>query len=64
MYNLPPIPPCQSNRIRDANAKWVVKSTSVVKRQNEKIQYDLDARLCCDDNKHIKDLSMSKLFQP
>ena len=45
-HNLPPIPPRQIGRVRDANAKWVVKSTSVVKRQNAKIQYDLDARLC------------------
>jgi len=45
-HNLPPIPPRQRGRARDANATWAVKSTSAVKRQNAKIQYDLDARLC------------------
>ena len=46
MHNLLPIPPRQRGRVRDANATWAVKSTSAVKRQNAKIQYDLDARLC------------------
>ena len=45
-HNLPPIPPRQRGRVRDANATWAVKSTSAVKRKNAKIQYDLDARLC------------------
>ena len=45
-HNLPPIPPRQTSRVRDANATWAVKSTSAVKRKNSKIQYDLDARLC------------------
>jgi hypothetical protein len=45
-HNLPPIPPCPRGRVRDENVKRAMKSPSKVKRQNEKIQYDVDARLC------------------
>lgn len=44
--NLLPIPPHKRSQVRDENAKSVAKSTSMIKRQNAKIQYDLDGRLC------------------
>jgi hypothetical protein len=47
IHNLPPIPPCPRGRLRYVNAKRIVKSPSKAKRRNEKIHYDVDARLCC-----------------
>jgi hypothetical protein len=44
--HLPPILPCPKGRVRHENVKRATKSPSKVKRQNEKIQYDVDARLC------------------
>ena len=45
-HNLSPIPPRPRGRVRHENVKCATKSPSKVKRQNEKIQYDVDARLC------------------
>ena len=45
-HNLPSIPPCPRDQVRDGNAKCVIKSPSKVKRKNEKNQYDVDTSLC------------------
>ena len=45
-HNLPLIPPCPRGQVRHENVKRAMKSPSKVKIQNEKIQYDVDARLC------------------
>ena len=45
IHNLPPIPHRARGRQRDKNAKRVAKSQSKIKKQNEKIKYDVNARL-------------------
>lgn len=45
-HKLPPIPQRPRGRQRDENAKRAAKSPSKITRQNAKIQYDVDARLC------------------
>jgi len=46
MHNLLPIPPRPRGRQRDQNARCGVKSPSKIRKQNEKIKYDVDVRLC------------------
>ena len=46
IHNILPIPPCRRGRQRDQNARRGVKLLSKIRKQNEKIQYDVDARLC------------------
>ena len=47
VHNLPPIPQRPRGRQRDTNAKRDAKTPTKIQRQNEKIKYDVDARLCC-----------------
>jgi len=46
IHNLPPIPKRPRGRQRNENAKRNAKTPSKIQRQNQKLQYNLDARLC------------------